>query len=447
MSDETLVVVSGNTLSDGQEIALSLMYIFSSLLSLIGSSTIVYKVLSNRRNATTYDRLMLGLSTSDIIGSIGYSLYPFLGPKEKSPRVWAFGTDASCSAVGFLTQMGFSAALYNGFLSFYYLFTVRYGMNRMIFARRYEPSIHVIAIIFSVITATLGAAKGYFSEVQVGLGCWVNDYPRGCYDDCLSEEIGWVYGGAPIFFALLSLIVNNTLVYLHVRHVFRTTHVVETERLILQKMQTWEVATQGFLYVFNWFFCFWSPIAVRVIEAFSYTVVDESEYYWLLMFQGATLPLQGFLNMFVYNRPNFKRVRAAYPHLSMVASIRKACLDSKIPKLTEITRLSGPQMLNKNKYKKKSASAFSSDLANVPEGSHEESESTEYNNRVGAPRMSPFENGGGKLLESNSHPTSSQPISSEGDLLSPSNFDMSVDTNVEGEAANLQFSSNQPGDR
>lgn len=169
MSNE---IESGNTLSDGQEKALSLVYTFSSLLSLMGSSTIVYKVVSNRSKATSYDRLMLGLSTSDILGSIGYGLYPYFGPHETSPRVWAIGSDATCSALGVFTQIGFTAALYNGFLSFYYLFIIRYGTSRKDFARRYEPSIHATTILFSLVTTIVGAAKGFYSEVQVGMGCW-----------------------------------------------------------------------------------------------------------------------------------------------------------------------------------------------------------------------------------------------------------------------------------
>lgn len=206
------------------------------------------------------------------------------------------------------------------------------------------------------------------------MGCWVNDYPRGCVDDCISEELGWLYGSGPIFFALIFLIINNLLVYLHVRKVFQTTEVVDTSRILRQKIQKREVATQGLFYVFTFFFCYSAAIAIRAIEAFSNEPVDENNIYWLLMIQSVTLPLQGFLNMFVYNRPNYKRVRAAYPDLSFLAAIRMACLDPKIPKLTEISQSNSRQLTSTNKYRSRDRSGknFSSNLQNIEEGDEDD---------------------------------------------------------------------------
>ncbi len=358
----------GHTLSDGQEIALSVLYVISSTLSIMGSSTIIYKVMSDRLQATSYDRLLLGLSFCDLLASIGFALSPFLLPKETSIRVWAIGSESTCTLLGFFTQLGFSSVLYNGFLSYYYLFTIRYGVKRHVFARRYEPWFHAFTFFFSFITSTVGASMGFYSEVQLGMGCWVNDYPEGCTsENCISEEIAWFYGSSPVIFALVSLIVNNILVYRHVRKVFHTTDAVQTERSIRQKIQKREVATQGLFYVATFFFCFWSAICVRVMEAFSETV-DERDIYWILVFMSATLPLQGFLNVFVYTRPNYKRVRAAFPQLSMLAAIRKACLDPKIPKLTEISAPSATiGSINKHKRKVPQSSAYSSNLRRIEE--------------------------------------------------------------------------------
>lgn len=371
--------VSGtsDTLTDRQERALSVLYLLSSLLSIAGSSTIIFKVVSNRRKVSSYDRLMLGISASDLVGSFGYALYPFIGPRETSPRIWAIGSDATCNFAGFLTQLGFAAVIYNGFLSFYYLLTIRYMMPRQKFAKKVEPYIHAFAILFPAITASVGAGMGFYSEVQVGFGCWVNDYPRGCVEDCLSEEIGWFFAGTPVFFSCFALIINHSLVYLNVRKVFNTVEVVNFNRIQRQNIQKREVAVQGFLYVGSFFFCFWSPIGVRGIEAFSYDVVDESKIYWILVCQAFMLPLQGFLNMLVYNVPNFKRVRAAYPEISYFGALAKACFNPDIPKLIEISNLSNLSNSKRNKYKNNSnsGSAFSSNLFQIREISIEEEDS------------------------------------------------------------------------
>eukprot|EP00934_Nitzschia_sp_Nitz4_P002615 Nitzschia sp. Nitz4//scaffold51_size120721//93135//94421//NITZ4_003742-RA/size120721-processed-gene-0.163-mRNA-1//-1//CDS//3329553907//2605//frame0 len=362
------------SLSDGQEMLLSLVYTSSSILSLVGSSTIVSKVVRNLWRATPYDRLVLGLSVCDIFGSIGYALYPYMGPRETSIRVWAAGTKGTCSFMGFLTQFGFAAVLYNGFLSIYYLLI---RVTRRVFAQRYEPWMHAIPILFALGTGTLGASAGWFSEVQVGLGCWLNDYPPGCIDDCISDELGWAYGGIPIFFTLMSLIVCHTLIFLYVRQEFRKANVVDSERLKRQRRYRQEVATQGLFYVFNWFFCFWSPTAVRIIESFSLNL-QEKDIYWLLLCQATALPLQGFLNMLVYIRPNYKRVRTAFPDLGVIAAFQRACLDSQIPKISETSRkapvIQSP-FEQHNSFKKPSSKRPPSNLPSIPEVHGEDDES------------------------------------------------------------------------
>lgn len=371
------------SLTDAQEITLSLLYIFSSLLSILGSSTIAYKVISDRAHAVSYDRLMLGLSISDILASTGWLLTPFLLPKDTSSRVWAIGNDASCTFLGFLTQLGFAAVIYNMFLSFYYLLTVRFGVKRQAFAVSYEMWFHVFAIVFAVGTATVGASIGAFSEVEVGMGCWVNNWPEGCYDDCLTEELGWLFAAGPIVFTFLALIINNVLVYRRVSSVFKASTGVESERSLRQRMQKKEVAQQGLFYVACFAFCYWAAAVARGLEAYSDSVEEEESLeggiYWILVIQAFTLPLQGFLNMFVYNRPNFSRVRAAYPELSFFSAVRMACLDPQIPKLQEITSRSASIQRSYNKYHKKSSSgaAFQSDLHQIEEESDEDKSSSD----------------------------------------------------------------------
>ena len=363
-------IMATKSLTNSQEIVLSVLYVLSSILSILGSSTIVYKVLGDRSKATSYDRLMLGLSICDIIASVGWALTPFLLPRETSTNPWAIGNDTTCTFLGFITQLGFSAVLYNMFLSFYYLLTVRYGVKRENFSRNYEQWIHGFVIVYGITTATVGATFGIFSEVQVGLTCWVNDYPRGCVDEeCISDELGWSFGGGPIVSTVISLAVNNILVYLHVRRSFHSTS--GTAAGMRQSLQKKEVAQQGLWYVASFVFCFWATVVVRGMEGLSATSTEESiegQIYWLLVIQAATLPFQGFLNMFVYNRPNYSRLRAAYPDLSWVAAARMACFDRRIPRLQEITwSASEPKSYSRYKDRSSSGSGFHSDLAKISE--------------------------------------------------------------------------------
>eukprot|EP00934_Nitzschia_sp_Nitz4_P004849 Nitzschia sp. Nitz4//scaffold303_size22340//19385//20497//NITZ4_008569-RA/size22340-processed-gene-0.12-mRNA-1//-1//CDS//3329547063//4839//frame0 len=49
-------------------------------------------------------------------------------------------------------------------------------------------------------------------------------------------------------------------------------------------------------------------------------------------------PLQGFFNVIVYNKPNYLRVRSAYPGLSTFQVICMACLQQDIPRLSTSTK-------------------------------------------------------------------------------------------------------------
>ena len=149
-----------SSLSQGQEITLTLFTLLACTLSTIGSSTIIYKVVCNRRQAKSYDRLLLGLSIFDVLASIGYGLNPFLVPRESSTRFLAYGNDATCGWLGFMTQLAFAPSVYNTCLSYYFLLTIRFGMKRKTYAKRVEPWMHSIVFVFAFATSLTGWIMG-----------------------------------------------------------------------------------------------------------------------------------------------------------------------------------------------------------------------------------------------------------------------------------------------
>ena len=468
---------TNNELTDRQEIAMSVLFVLSGVLSIMGSLTIIYKVLfkkslllqqgpppqlqlqqqqpvsavnsdrnpninaaakggrrssptsqgsmssSNKSNntplpkrrrtsfssvmtsplmatklstpSTPYDRIMLGLSVFDVIASLTFALTPFMAPeyhnnndvgqqlnsssssgggyKALSSRVWSVGNDSTCTILGFLQQLSFAAVWYNCMLSYYYLATIRFGMKRHTFAQRYEKWIHVATALFFLSTATVGAAMGFYSEVDTGMGCWVNDYPKNCEitRDCISPQIGWVYAGGPVLFTLLSLIINNLIIYIYVRRTFRGTDQqngttttaaadssqamgtslasrVEQRRKIRYEAHIRQVATQGLLYVVTFILAYTPAIIIRVIETYSDVPPEEPPLYPLLLVNSLLLPLQGFFNMFVYNRPTYLKFRHVYPEKSYLWSIRMACFhdQSQLPNVSRQYVSSATNKLN-----------------------------------------------------------------------------------------------------
>jgi len=207
---------SVSELSDGQEIVLSVLQVVSASLSLIGSSTIVYKIVRKLERCKTtapYDRIMLGLSGCDILASITYAAAPFLLPKSTSQRVWAMGTDWTCSRLGFLTQLAcLWAVWYNALLSFYFLLTVRFQVKPDVFRRRYEPWMHLSGAIFFPVTAIVGLAGDWYSEEKLTMMCWIGEVPGGH-----GFLVAALFGGIPTAITLLSLIINNIVIYAFVR--------------------------------------------------------------------------------------------------------------------------------------------------------------------------------------------------------------------------------------
>jgi hypothetical protein len=174
-------------LSDAQERILAILPMPSAILSIMGSSAILYMAVTTRqqRKWTPYTRLLMGLSICDIISSVSLGIAAFFRPRD-GQRVWSFGNDATCSATGTLIQFSYSGLFYNGMLSFYFVMTVRSRLTNAYIAKHFEPLMHFVALGFPLVTAIIGAAMGVYSETASGMGCWVRDLMALFLDSALS---------------------------------------------------------------------------------------------------------------------------------------------------------------------------------------------------------------------------------------------------------------------
>jgi hypothetical protein len=216
--------------SDAQEQALAILPIPSALLSIFGSSIIIYiAVLSRKqRKWTPYTRLLFVMSVFDIILSVNLSVATFLRPRERSPRLWSFGNDATCSVVGFLNQFSGTSIFYNGMLSFYFLLTARYDFSNEYIAAKLECWAHFLSVGFSVTCACVGAGLGLYGEMTSGMGCWVSRPPECDEEWCISRTMGWISYGLPALIVLICLVINNTIILLYVRQQTRPFRRIQT---------------------------------------------------------------------------------------------------------------------------------------------------------------------------------------------------------------------------
>eukprot|EP00980_Cylindrotheca_fusiformis_P021848 scaffold8682_cov122-Cylindrotheca_fusiformis.AAC.5 len=371
--------------SDSQQKVISILVIPSSILSFIGSSLIVHCVRNEKQKRSPYRRLMLALSICDIISTIGYIFHPFLGPTDiPYAYVWAFGNSATCTFMGALLQISFSAHWYAGALSFYFLSTVRFGTREATFSKKYERWIHIIILLFSLSTAVAGIVMDVFHARRINPGCWVS-HPDVCYGmNCHAEIIAWIFAGIPTLVFLFLVIINNLLLYSHVRKTILAgqKRALELERsLMLQNgkhsetslgnvscsvtdpssmsigdvrhgnkkesnysilrssEKQWkrvkDVGTQSFLYVGAYLITFVWSATINILNGRDFekkhSAAETAKLYFpLLILQSIFTPAQGFFNALVFFRPKYNRCRVKYPQQSRGWAVRRALFGERI---------------------------------------------------------------------------------------------------------------------
>ena len=305
-------------LSDSQEKILSLLPIFPSLASLLASCVLVYVTFKRRRRAP-FHRFLLGMSLFDVLQSLSFPLQPFLLP-ESGGRVWARGNVASCSAMGFILQMGIGTYLYNFMLNMNFLLTVYFEMDVRNFPKYAEPLAHLIVFIYAIGTSLSGVILGVFKESELGTTCWVAGYwPENCNDvdgpPCIALWIGVVYASIPSIIVALFLLISNIMIYTRVSKVNRSASFLNGVASIkTPASRNKDVAIQALLYVTACYTVgFWISL-VRYIEATElYSKENESGIFWLLIMAQITYPMHGFGTFLAYVRPRYVQCRRRNP--------------------------------------------------------------------------------------------------------------------------------------
>ena len=172
-----------------QMVAMAITPKVSGFLSLLGSGYIVRDcfrqlksgergrggTVSTNSSAHIYQRLMIGMSISDMIMSFGFVLSTLPAPRG-SPDVWgAIGNTQSCTFAGMFTLFGVVPTLYNGSLSIYYLLRIRNGWTQSQL-RNVEKWLHGVPVIWGIMCVLVALSKKLLNS---GLfECWLAPFPR-----------------------------------------------------------------------------------------------------------------------------------------------------------------------------------------------------------------------------------------------------------------------------
>ena len=306
----------------------------SALLSFLGSSTIIYIILSDRKKklCRLNNRILLAMSIADIINTfaLGVSTAPL-------PRgtYGAAGNVATCSAQGFLIQLGFAGPMYNAMLCISYLLIVKYNMKEHTIKRKYETCMHAIAILYPLVTAIIGVCLDLYKSN--GFFCYVVEKSLEC--ELSGRDCGYTANyqlilGCVLIFTCSVNFATMVPLFLHVRNLENNMNKYDFRRYSLRTLpqeqsqkpsRSRETMKQALLYVLS-FQLTYAPTAI----AYTLVLMKHDRPGYLTVLIGISHPLLGFWNLIVYLRPRYNVVdRAAGKSMSFSRKLHAALFSSE----------------------------------------------------------------------------------------------------------------------
>ena len=349
-----------------QVIALKWLPVLPGLLSILGSTLIAQRVIRSKKlRSKSYERLMLGLSSVDILNSVRLIIFPTIFHPFTEPSV-------ACTVEGFIVSLSLAGPMYNAVLSVYYFLVVVYGVSNQRISQRYEAWLHAIPFAYGIAGAFLGLGMGVFNPKQDNIMCYVAEWPHRCSgDECDRGALATVYEYVavlvPLTMILMVLVGANAAIYMKVRRVLKKTekytshpctpsrfsssaselrrdedieeeshpHVQPppravqsgTNRQSSSSAKTQKVAVQSILYVLAYLLCFGWSVIVSVAAWIVPDRIERGDFFPLSVLEMIFFPAQGLFNAFVYARPTYLRLRNEESDLSRWHCFRKALLD------------------------------------------------------------------------------------------------------------------------
>jgi len=308
--------------------ALSIIPKVTGMISCIASGYVIWHVLRHKkRRALTKNRVLVGISVHDMISSFfGFFLSTWPIPAD-TWLVWgATGTVQTCTMQGFFFQGGISAApLYHASLSTVYVLNIVYEFSNERIARKAEPWLHGIPILFAWGTAIAGLPlKLYNAADRVGFFCWIAEYPPYCSlrGTCERGENADIYRYAFLFawvfvgFAYMAICM--ILIYRKVLSVEKANDKwTDASGLRRHRSKSSLVRQQGIRYVAAFFFPWVFGITAGIMQHMSYADLEMSRKYddaitALSLVNAIVLPLKGFFTFLAYTRPTRKPKAATH---------------------------------------------------------------------------------------------------------------------------------------
>ncbi|KAL7551947.1 hypothetical protein ACHAWF_015160 [Thalassiosira exigua] len=314
------------------------------LLSWLGSLSIIVDVIRKyRKNGgrsdakpKAYHRLMMGMSTFDVIASTGYMMSTWPIPAD-TPEVWeAHGNDATCNAQGFILQMGIGTPFYNLSLAMYYYLVI--VKNSPPDGKWTEKIMHMIGPVVALSTSVTALALGMYGNSN--FWCWIT---------VEFNLFRWLFWFGPLWAIIVLIAVIMAVIYYNIlrqehrqrrwRASARFTTNTNTGNATANgsggdtsaarrgtikgyrnkrspKSRASDIVRwQAFSYVGSLLITWSFQTINRAVQGAG---VDSPG--WLLVAAVAFVPSQGIFNLLIYLRPRYKELRKKEPHVGMLVA-------------------------------------------------------------------------------------------------------------------------------
>ena len=351
-----------------------------SILSLFASIIILWIIhRSHEGLSTTTNRLLFGLSLSDVISSFAQSLATLPAPSEYEDVIWnAKGNVRSCKAQGFFIFLGSMAApLYNCSLCFYHLAILKFNKKDDFIKEKIEPFLHGIPILISLMGGfTILRLKGFNPNMTY---CFIGSDPT-CDDvECDriqdSTTLFIIFSAAPYIILPSVIIISMSVMYKFVlqqerklekygvgsfRHNIKSTKATTTvdnnipdksrsgkepqsgKKALLRgpscdqkgdcviirkrKKQSRIVLNTALSYSLACLFSYSLPVVISIR-----TLSNLSSGFAISIITRILFPLQGFFNFLVFVYPRLQGVMRRHKHISWFVALSIA-LKSRGPR-------------------------------------------------------------------------------------------------------------------
>ena len=167
-------------------------------ISLFASSLIISIIVRSDRNRITanYHRIIFCMSLADVVSSLAVALTTIPMPVDVN-EVYnfdgiAYGTTITCDIQGVAYVFGtIFVFLTNGYLTLYYLLTIRYNVSSRVVSQFLEPCALIGSLAVSIAFPMILLKNEMINPVPFISWCNTGNYPYDCH---LDEEVDCIRG-------------------------------------------------------------------------------------------------------------------------------------------------------------------------------------------------------------------------------------------------------------